>query len=144
MKKIINGALYNTDTAKLLGEWCSNYNPSDFSFCEEKLYRTKSGKYFLYGSGGPMSKYSRSIGDNNWSGGEHIEPMSPAAAREWAEEHLSADEYSEIFGEPDEAGDYREALSISVPAETKRKLEKMRENTGKSISQIIEEMVDEK
>lgn len=84
------------------------------------------------------------VGDNNWSGSEHIEPLSPEAAREWAEEHLTAEEYSEVFGEPDEARDYREVLSISVPAETKRKLEKMRENSGKSISQIIEEMVDEK
>ena len=88
-----------------------------------------------------MTRYSQSCGNNNWQGGEAIEPMSPVAAREWAEENLDADEFTEIFGVPDEAADGREALNISVPAEIKRKLETMREETGKSISQIITELV---
>lgn len=140
MKKVIDGALYNTDTAKYLGSWHSN-TPGDFNYCEERLYRTKSGKYFIHGEGGPMTRYSQSCGNNNWQGGEAIEPMSPVAAREWAEENLDADEFTEIFGVPDEAADGREALNISVPAEIKRKLETMREETGKSISQIITELV---
>ncbi len=141
MKKVINGALYNTDTAKLLGNWDNGYPRNDFNFCEESLYRTKSGKYFLHGYGGPLSKYSVSHGDNEWCGGEHIEPLSSDTARDWSEEHLTADEYSLIFGEPDEAGDNREALNISVPFEIKRKLEKIREEKNISISQIVTELV---
>lgn len=139
MKKVIDGALYNTETARIIGEWGNGYPTGDFNWCREDLYRTKSGKYFLHGRGGAMSKYSRSCGNNNWCGGEHIEPMSPTAARTWAEEHLSADEYAAEFGEPEEAADGREALNLSVPADVKRRLELLRENTGKSISQIVAE-----
>ena len=139
MKKIIDGALYNTETAKRIGTYSNGGNWRDFSHLEESLYRTKSGKYFLHGEGGPRSKYTKSAGNNLWTGGEHIEPMSPQAARDWAEGHLDADDYIALFGEPEEAADGREALNLTVPAEVKRKLKKMREDTGKSISQIITE-----
>ena len=71
------------------------------------------------------------LGQNSWSGGEHIEPMTPNAAREWAEKNLGTDEYAAEFGEPEEAADGREALGLTVSPETKRKLEKMRSETGK-------------
>src|SRR5690554_5959938 len=97
MKKVIDGSLYNTDTAKELGNY-SYSNRTDFNYFSETLYRTRSGKYFIHGEGGPMSKYAVSTGQNSWSGGEHIEPVSIDTAREWAEENLTADEYAEIFG----------------------------------------------
>lgn len=102
MKRIINGKLYNTATAKEIGAWSNNYNYGDFSYCEETLYLKRTGEYFLYGKGGPMSKYSQSCGQNSWSGGEEITPLTETEAREWAEKHLDADEYIEIFGEPEE------------------------------------------
>jgi hypothetical protein len=37
--------------------------------CEE-LYRKRTGEYFLYGEGGPMSKYSRQVEQNGWAEGE--------------------------------------------------------------------------
>ena len=55
MKKVINGALYDTKTAKLLGE-DSYSNPGDFHYWTEQLYRTKSGKYFLHGTDGEFYK----------------------------------------------------------------------------------------
>ena len=142
MKKVINGALYNTETARLIGTYSNGGTWRDFSHFEENLYRTKAGKYFLHGEGGPMTKYAKSVGNNEWSGGEHIEPLTPAAAREWAEEHLTAEEYIKEFGEPEEAADGREAINISVPAEIKRKLERLKSETGKSISQIIVDLVE--
>lgn len=143
MKKVIDGRLYNTETAKLLGTWDNGHNPSDFMYEREKLYRTKSGAYFLYGYGGPMSRYAEACGNNNWSGGSEIQPMSPDAAREWAEKHLTGDEYIEAFGEPEEASDTKTILNISISVELKARLIKMREETGKSISQIIEEKFSE-
>ena len=101
MKKIINGKKYDTETAKKVGYWTNNYSCSDFQCCEETLYRKKTGEYFLYGSGGPMSKYSQSYG-NMTGGGEKIIPMTEADARKWAEKHLDGDEYEEIFGEVEE------------------------------------------
>lgn len=101
MKQIISGKLYNTATAKLCG--IDSYsNGRDFSYWREELYRKKTGEFFLYGEGGPSSRYSRSCGQNEWCGGEKISPMTEAEAREWAEKHLTADEYIEIFGEPEE------------------------------------------
>ncbi len=140
MKKIIEGRVYNTETAKLLGKY-SYSNRTDINYFSEKLYRTKSGAYFLYGEGGPASRYSKQVEQNSWTGGEEIRAMSPQGARAWAEEHLDADEYAEIFGEPEEAGDERVALNLTVSAVAKAKLEGMREDTGKSMSQIVEDMI---
>mgnify|MGYP000277156646 CR=1 FL=1 len=140
MRKIINKAVYNTATSKFIGSWEPNgYDRSNFSYFAETLYRTKSGKYFVHGEGHANSRYGVWHG-NTGGWGEAIRPMSPGEAAEWAEEHLTADEYAAEFGEPEEAGDSREALNTSVSAETKRKLEKLRSETGKSVSQLIDEM----
>ncbi|MBO5969937.1 MAG: hypothetical protein J6S14_15725 [Clostridia bacterium] len=102
MKKIINGKKYDTGTAKELGIWSNSYYPGDFAYCSETLYRKKTGEYFLYGIGGPMSKYAEHIGSNTTIGGSNIKPMTESEAREWAETHLDAEEYEEIFGEVEE------------------------------------------
>lgn len=140
MKKIIEGRVYNTETAKLLGEF-SYSNSRDFNHFTEELYRTKSGAYFIHGEGGPASRYSKQVEQNSWTGGQEIRAVSPQGARAWAEANLTADEYAEIFGEPEEAGDERVALNLTVSATTKAKLEKMREDTGKSMSQIVEDII---
>ena len=116
MKKIINGKKYDTETATAVGSWSNNYSCRDFNHCAETLYRKKTGEYFLYGYGGPMSKYAESCGQNEWSGGERIEPLSYVNARQWAEEHLDVDEYEAEFGEVAE-DDTSVALSIRLPAD---------------------------
>ena len=89
MKKVINGALYNTETARFIGAWEPNgYDHNNFSYFCESLYRTKSGKYFIHGEGHAMSPYGV-WHENSGGWGEEIRPMSPAAAREWAEKHLT-------------------------------------------------------
>ena len=102
MKKIIKGKVYNTDTATRI---CGNRygNRRDFRFCEESLYVTKKGAYFLYGEGGPLSKYRTTVGQNEWAAGEDITPMTKEEAMEWAEDNGTSDEYVEFFGEPEEA-----------------------------------------
>jgi hypothetical protein len=101
MKKIINGKRYDTDTATLIGSARYSY-PGDFEYWTEELYRKKTGEFFLYGEGGAMSRYSRSTGQNEWSGGEEIRPLSLKEAQEWAEKYLDADEYEEVFGRIEE------------------------------------------
>jgi len=115
MKKIINGKLYDTDTARLIGSWANTGDRRSLSYVGEELYCKRTGEYFLYGEGGAMSHYSRSTGDNSWSGGEAIIPLSFGKARAWAEEHLSADEYAEALGLPDEDAE-DVALNIMIPA----------------------------
>ncbi|BDF78686.1 hypothetical protein [Pyramidobacter piscolens] len=102
MKQIINGKTYNTETATELGHYWNGRSDSDFSHISESLYRTKNGQYFLAGEGGPMTRYSRPVGDMT-GGGEKIIPLSESDAREWMERHCDADEYVAAFGEPEEA-----------------------------------------
>ena len=97
MKRIINKKLYDTETARAIGAWDNGKYGNDFGRLLEILYRKKTGEFFLYGEGGHMTKYARSAGNNSWIGGEEIIPLTVEAAREWAEEHLTADEYMREF-----------------------------------------------
>lgn len=91
MKKIINGKVYNTYTAKSCGEYWNGYSPGDFNNVTEELFLKKTGEFFLHCYGGPMSKYGEWHGNMKTSS-EKIKPLSYKEAREWAEEHLTADE----------------------------------------------------
>lgn len=140
MKKVIEGKLYNTDTAVLLGKYANDYSKTEFGYVRESLYRTKSRAYFIHGEGGSLTKYALSCGNNTWCGGEKIIPMSREAAREWAEKHLETKEFISAFGSPDGVGEGdREKLNISLSPSTIRRLEILSEETGKSISQLVEE-----
>lgn len=102
MKKIINGKKYDTDTAKLIGSDGNGLAYSDFRWMHEELYRKRTGEYFLFGEGGPMTGYAETSADG-WSGsGESIIPLSEEKDRKWAEKHLTADEYEEAFGAVEE------------------------------------------
>ena len=101
MKRIINGKKYDTDTAKILGS-AGYSHPGDFSFWAERLYRKRTGEFFLHGIGGPMSRYARRIGPDEWIGGEEIRPLSLEEAQKWAEENLEAEEFEKVFGEVEE------------------------------------------
>lgn len=141
MKKYINGKKYDTETAREVGNWSNNRSTRDFSYCDETLFRKKTGEYFLYGEGGPMSKYAVSAGQNSWSGGSDIKPLTFEEARAWAEENLSGDEYEEIFGEI--ADDDTECLiSAIVKASSRDRLRRAMEQTGKTAGQILDELIE--
>lgn len=91
MKKIINGKVYDTATAKKAGYWSNGLGYRDFGWKEETLYRKKTGEFFLHGEGGPATNYAERM-DNTWSNGERIMPMTFSEAKVWAEEHLDADD----------------------------------------------------
>lgn len=139
MKKVIEGALYNTETATYLGSYHNGVH--GFAWWKESLYRTKSGKYFLHGAGGPQSQYGEWHG-NSGGDGEVIRPYTIQEAMEWAEERLDGDEYSTIFGEPDEASENKAVINLSLPIEIKWKLERLKSETGRSISAIVTELVE--
>ena len=112
IKRIINGRTYDTATATEIGG--NGYStPNDFRHYYERLYRKRNGEYFLYGEGGPLSKYSESVGTNETSGGETIIPMTYAEARDWVEDNLDADDYIKEFGVPSEGDDVVVTVTIN-------------------------------
>ena len=101
MRKVINGKLYNTETAECLGNYCFGHR-GDFRRIDESLYRTKKGVFFLCGEGGPLTKYKVQVDNNSWCGGSSIILLTEEEAKEWVEDHLYTSDYIEIFGEPEE------------------------------------------
>jgi len=100
MKKIINGKRYDTASAIEIGHYSSSYGGTDHQYWEATLYRTKrSGQYFMAGEGGPMSRFAQSNGQNSWSGGEDLIPMSKDEALEFAEQYLDSDEIEDHFAD---------------------------------------------
>jgi hypothetical protein len=100
MKKVINGKMYDTETARKLAA-NSFGNCNDFNHWKERLYLKKTGEYFLYCHGGPLSKHATNTGDGmGW--GEEIKPLSIEAAKAWAEKQIEGDEYEDIFGKVEE------------------------------------------
>ena len=136
MKKVINNKLYDTDTARLIGSWANTGDVRSLSYVGEELYCKRTGEYFLHGEGGPMSHYSRSTGDNSWSGGEQIIPLIFCKAREWAEEHMSADDYAEAFGLPDEDAE-DVALNVMIPARLMAEIRQAAAAQGKSLTDYV-------
>ena len=76
MKKIICKVEYDTDNSEIIFKNTSG-ELGDPSGYEETLYKTYSGKFFLYTNGGESSKYPS----------ENIARMSAAKADEWLEAH---------------------------------------------------------
>lgn len=72
MKKIICKVEYDTENAELIEKRTSGAfgDPAGY---EESLYKTPTGKYFLYTMGGEASKYVK----------EGIKRMSAATADGW-------------------------------------------------------------
>ena len=87
MKKVINGMMYNTETATEIDYYSNNYYTNDFNYYSETLYKTKKGNYFLYGSGNAMSKYSCSVGNNGRGGSSDIIALTESEAMQWMEEY---------------------------------------------------------
>ena len=76
MKKLICKVEYDTENAALVAKMTRG-GFGDPTGYEERLYKTDSGKYFLYVNGGPDSPYQK----------EDIKRMSAAKAEEWLTEH---------------------------------------------------------
>lgn len=139
MKKVIDGKRYDTDTAKKLA-YDSYSNPRDFNHWVEELYRKNTGEFFLYGCGGPMSRYAVSTGQNEWSGGEKIMPLSIEAAQKWAEEHLDGEEYEKIFGAVEESAT-KKTVSLSLSESAIEKIKRGAAEAGMSMSEYVKSLV---
>lgn len=96
MKRTIDGKIYNTDTATKIATWSNGHNYNDFNYCDESLFVTSKGAYFVAGEGGAMSKYSQSHGNSRGSG-EGIEVLTKSQALAWCEHHQEQDAIDKFF-----------------------------------------------
>lgn len=96
MRRVINGKVYDTGKAELIAEWDNGYYGNDFKRCEESLYRTPKGAWFVVGEGGPMSKYARPVG-NMTSGGDGLEPLTGDEAYQWLEDKRETELIEKCF-----------------------------------------------
>lgn len=138
MKKISNGEVYDTETARYIGGWDNKHCEQDY-ICE-KLYCKRTGEYFLYGDGGPRTKYSKMEGYNTWVGGEMIIPLTYDKAKEWAEEHLKADDYLKEF-EPIADNNNKINCSFYITGGTMEMLKKYARRQQKSMSECLENII---
>ena len=76
MKRIVNGKLYDTDTVELVCQ-------SSISRFENRLYRTRKGRYFVYEKIGNV---------------EDITPLNEDETFEWLSKH-DPDKAMELFAE---------------------------------------------
>jgi hypothetical protein len=98
MKRIINGRVYDTDTATRIGNNESSCGRSDFQYEDTDLWRTKKGAFFVAGEGGPLSRWARPSGSNGTFGGSGIEALTTVEALEWAEAAgIDADVIAQYF-----------------------------------------------
>lgn len=140
MKKIINRKRYDTETAAKVGEYSNYLSPSDFNHVNEELYRKKTGEFFLYGEGGPLTTYAERVGDM-WGGGESITPLTYEEAREWAEKKLAADTYEEVFGIADEGGGEKQTVSLRLSPASIKIVKREATQKGLSLSDYVDSLI---
>ena len=139
MKRVINGKLYNTDTAVDLAVYEANATDS-LNYYSERLYRKRTGEYFIHGEGGARTRYAASDGDGWSRGGEAIFPLSVDEARAWAEQHISEEDFERLFGAAHEDGDTVKT-SFDLSPDLAAKLQDVAAERGVSRRAVIEELI---
>ena len=138
MKKIISGKRYDTETAKEVGYY--SINPGQLNELTETLYRKNTGEFFLHGEGGPQTKYATADGLSGWASGERILPLSIAEAKEWAEAHMTAEEYEAVFEIAEDDTD-KKTVTFSLPQWAIDKIAANAAEWGISKSKVIERLL---
>lgn len=140
MKEIINGVLYDTTTAKHLGEWRSSENSATLDYCVLTLYQKVNWEFFLACSGVGAVRYICHISDGLVGRCKNILPLSPEDAAEWAEDFLTADEYVAAFGKVSEDDGYMSTYLL-LPSEVAVKAQEAAATMGIDFSGYIEKLI---
>ena len=142
MKKVLDGNVYDTETAKLIGKKIERSHGKLYGWeVNECLYLTKSGNYFIYGCGGELSDYGV-YKNGEVQPGEKIKPITLEQAKHWGEEYLDGVVFISEFGEPEEP-DEKSRVTLYLKESTKQILQHEKVTTGKSISAIVDELVSQ-
>ena len=139
MKKILFGKVYDTDKAALIGEWQNGGRGT--TYISETLYRKRTGEFFIHCQGGAMTKYAQAVSPDRWSGGSKIIPLAWEAAQEWAEEHLTAEEYEAAFG-PVPEDDSRMTVALSLSTSAVERAKRAAAQQGMNLSKYVEALLE--
>ncbi len=103
MKRIIEGRVYNTETASFVCD-CSpaGFHRGNFEWEDTGLYRSPRGTFFLAGEGGPLSRWAEPEGHSGKRSGSGIRVLEEIEARELCERHGTEEDWLAAFGEPEE------------------------------------------
>lgn len=101
MKSIIEGKMYNTETATYVATYNNGCGSRDLEAICEVLYLKKTGEWFLDRYGGPLTIYAEKEG-SDICGTRKIVPLSDDWVKGWLAKHDFVDEYIKYFGEPEE------------------------------------------
>lgn len=138
MKKIIDGRLYDTYTAKLIARYEASYPVDDYHYYTEALYKKRTGEYFLHGEGNAASQYAKKIDHSIWSAGEALVPLPYDRAVKWAEEHMRVEAYKDVFDEVTE-DDTRTTIHLSVSAAGAERARRIAASRGVSFSSLVDD-----
>lgn len=97
MRKIINGRMYDSETATFVGTYTeiSNYGVFNWEYyLRECLYKKKTGEFFFVREEMDEAENPFRIDD--------IIPVTIEEAKLWGEKHLDPDDYIACFGEVEE------------------------------------------
>lgn len=100
MKKIIKGIRFDTEKSTVIGSHDHGHYPQsgDFSHWTATLYKTpKSGRFFLFGRGGAMTRFAERSPGGGTCGGEKLLPLTNAEALQWAETYLDTQTIEQHF-----------------------------------------------
>ena len=85
MKQVFDGLIYDTDDAIEIAMNESRVGIDDFGGFEEAIYKPDSGRWFLWGKGGPHTRWREPVGNNAFGSGEAIHALSEVEALDWFE-----------------------------------------------------------
>lgn len=142
MRTIIKNKVYDTDTARKLAEWESTSSPTGSPRYEsERLFRKKTGEYFLHCLGGPDTKYAKLNKSGIFASGERILPLTYDTARDWVKKRRP-DEYEQLFGLPSPEMCGEAIVNATISATAKAKLDHERSRTGETVAQVLTRLLD--
>ncbi len=103
IRRVIDGKLYNTETAEFVCDMSGPYNRGDFNWDQTYLYRSPKGQFFVAGEGHASSRWGRPVGDGRYPG-NGLFLVTDEGARTIAEKHCGNDvgTFTRFFGEPEE------------------------------------------
>ena len=123
MLKIIDGRRYDTNTARLIQKKSNQHADSDARW-EETLYRSKTGLWFLYCTGGEKTIYAK----------PSISPISEDAAVTWLTENFGKGTAQEVLCN---VSGVATPVTIQIPKVLMEKIAAQQKATGRSRTDVV-------